>query len=181
MSAKQAATMDTHNQLLFKRTSAVPAVKKAGVGMGHRAAVQLATKSAPSRRHQRYQPSRQGVRLPPPPQPLRQKRHKKRGSLALAQIRKFQASVNLLLPRAAFFRVAREVTMQYAVGMRWQGQALLALQTMAECYLVNLFEDANMCALHAGRVTIMQKDITLRIVFALEFFLKNTELTSPPL
>ena len=44
---------------------------------------------------------------------------------------------------------------------RWQSQAIQALQEAAEAFLVHLFEDANLCALHAKRVTIMQKDIQL--------------------
>jgi histone H3-like centromeric protein A len=47
------------------------------------------------------------------------------------------------------------------VGLRWQTHALLALQEAAEAFLVHLFEDANLCAIHARRVTIMQKDIQL--------------------
>jgi histone H3/H4 len=45
--------------------------------------------------------------------------------------------------------------------LRWKAEALLALQTAAEAYLVHLFEDANLCAIHAKRVTIMPKDIQL--------------------
>lgn len=47
------------------------------------------------------------------------------------------------------------------VGLRWQSHAILALQEAAEAFLVHLFEDANLCAIHANRVTIMQKDIQL--------------------
>lgn len=55
------------------------------------------------------------------------------------------------------------------VGLRWQSQALLALQEASEAFLVHLFEDAydhlfifrNLCAIHAKRVTIMQRDIQL--------------------
>ncbi len=39
--------------------------------------------------------------------------------------------------------------------------AVLALQEAAEAYLVGLFEDTNLCAIHAKRVTIMPKDIQL--------------------
>lgn len=46
-------------------------------------------------------------------------------------------------------------------GHRWQSQAIQALQEAAEAFLVHLFEDTNLCALHAKRVTIMQKDIQL--------------------
>jgi len=46
-------------------------------------------------------------------------------------------------------------------GLRWQSSAILALQEATEAYLVHLFEDANLCAIHAKRVTIMQRDIQL--------------------
>ncbi len=46
-------------------------------------------------------------------------------------------------------------------SMRWQSQAIQALQEAAEAFLVHLFEDTNLCAIHAKRVTIMQKDIQL--------------------
>lgn len=45
--------------------------------------------------------------------------------------------------------------------MRFQSQAVLALQEAAEAYLVSLFEDTNLCAIHAKRVTIMSKDLQL--------------------
>jgi histone H3-like centromeric protein A len=44
---------------------------------------------------------------------------------------------------------------------RWQSQAIMALQEAAEAFLVHLFEDTNLCAIHAKRVTIMHKDIQL--------------------
>lgn len=46
-------------------------------------------------------------------------------------------------------------------GFRWQSQAIMALQEATEAYLVHLFEDTNLCALHAGRVTITPKDMRL--------------------
>ena len=55
------------------------------------------------------------------------------------------------------------MTQEYAPtkDFRWKADALLALQEMAEAYLVGLFEDANLAAIHAKRVTIMVKDIQL--------------------
>lgn len=38
---------------------------------------------------------------------------------------------------------------------------MLALQEAAESHLVGLFEDANLCTIHAKRVTIMPKDLQL--------------------
>ena len=60
----------------------------------------------------------------------------------------------------------REITQTYnstpADGeKRWQAEALLALQEACEFYMVHLFEDSNLCAIHAKRVTIMVKDIQL--------------------
>jgi histone H3-like centromeric protein A len=48
-----------------------------------------------------------------------------------------------------------------AEEFRFQSQALQALQEASEAFLVHLFEDTNLCAIHAKRVTIMQKDIQL--------------------
>ncbi|KAK1396309.1 Histone domain-containing protein [Heracleum sosnowskyi] len=49
----------------------------------------------------------------------------------------------------------------FKTDMRFQSHAVLALQEAAEAYLVGLFEDTNLCAIHAKRVTIMSKDIQL--------------------
>ena len=51
--------------------------------------------------------------------------------------------------------------MEYKSDLRFQSQAVLALQEAAEAYMVGLFEDTNLCAIHAKRVTIMPKDIQL--------------------
>jgi histone H3/H4 len=47
------------------------------------------------------------------------------------------------------------------LACRFQSSAVLALQEAAEAYLVGLFEDTNLAAIHAKRVTIMPKDIQL--------------------
>lgn len=63
-----------------------------------------------------------------------------------------------------FARVVREIAVNFSADgepMRWQSQAIQALQEAAEAYIVHLFEDTNLCAIHAKRVTIMQKDIQL--------------------
>ncbi|KAF8745966.1 hypothetical protein AX14_004261 [Amanita brunnescens Koide BX004] len=99
--------------------------------------------------------------------------HKKRrfrpGTVALREIRKYQKSTDLLLRKLPFARLVREIALdmttdmgQYGVaGLRWQSSALLALQEATEAYLVALFEDANLCAIHAKRVTLMTRDIQL--------------------
>jgi len=84
------------------------------------------------------------------------------GTKALLEIRKYQKSTNLLIPKLPFSRVVREICQEICYSdMRFQTVALAALQEAAEAYLVTLFEDANMCAIHGKRVTIMQKDLLL--------------------
>ena len=84
------------------------------------------------------------------------------GQRALNEIRAYQKSTDLLLRRLPFARLVREIQQQtFQVPYRWQGTAILALQEAAEAHLVGLFEDANHCAIHAKRVTIMPKDLQL--------------------
>ncbi|GAY61476.1 hypothetical protein CUMW_210280 [Citrus unshiu] len=58
-------------------------------------------------------------------------------------------------------RLVREIAQDFKTDMRFQSSAVAALQEAAEAYLVGLFEDTNLCAIHAKRVTIMPKDIQL--------------------
>merc|ERR1711937_573599 len=83
------------------------------------------------------------------------------GTVALREIRKYQKSTDLLIRKLPFQRLVREIAQDYKSDLRFQSQALLALQEAAEAYLVSLFEDTNLCAIHAKRVTIMPKDIQL--------------------
>ncbi|GAA5846944.1 hypothetical protein JCM9279_006962 [Rhodotorula babjevae] len=90
----------------------------------------------------------------------------KPGVKALEEIRKYQKSTDLLVAKLPFSRVVREITMELFdtdddTGFRWQSSAVLALQEATEAYLVHLFEDSNLCALHAKRITIMQRDMQL--------------------
>ncbi|PGH31288.1 histone H3-like centromeric protein hH3v [[Emmonsia] crescens] len=101
-----------------------------------------------------------------PGDPLPRRRRYKPGTLALKEIRRYQKSWDLLLLKLPFARLVREVAVDLlpaGVGeeLRWQSQAIQALQEAAEAFLVHLFEDTNLCAIHAKRVTIMQKDIQL--------------------
>ena len=54
-----------------------------------------------------------------------------------------------------------EVASDFKADLRFQSTAILALQEASEAYLVALFEDTNLCAVHAKRVTIMPKDLQL--------------------
>lgn len=58
-------------------------------------------------------------------------------------------------------RLVKEIAMDFKQEVRFQSNAILALQEAAEAYLVNIFEDSNLCAIHAKRVTIMTKDLML--------------------
>ncbi|ODM20409.1 hypothetical protein SI65_03462 [Aspergillus cristatus] len=103
---------------------------------------------------------------PGDPTPQGRPRRYRPGTVALKEIRKYQRSYDLLIQKLPFARLVREVALEMLpsdVGaeLRWQSHAIQALQEAAEAFLVHLFEDTNLCALHAKRVTIMQKDIQL--------------------
>jgi histone H3 len=83
------------------------------------------------------------------------------GTVALRAIRKYQKTTELLIHKLPFQRLVREIAQDFKTDLRHQGNALLALQESAEAYLVGTFEDTNLCAIHAKRVTIMPQDIQL--------------------
>ena len=66
-----------------------------------------------------------------------------------------------MIRKLPFQRIVREIAQEWKQEVRFQSQAVLALQEAAEAYLVSLFEDTNLCAIHAKRVTIMSKDLQL--------------------
>ena len=108
---------------------------------------QLATKAA-----RKSAPATGGVKKP----------HRYRpGTVALREIRRYQKSTDLLIRKLPFQRLVREIAQDFKTDLRFQGSAILALQEASEAYLVGLFEDTNLCAIHAKRVTIMPKDIQL--------------------
>uniref|UniRef100_A0A7S3M2P3 Core Histone H2A/H2B/H3 domain-containing protein n=1 Tax=Spumella elongata TaxID=89044 RepID=A0A7S3M2P3_9STRA len=96
-----------------------------------------------------------------------QRTNKKRyrpGERALKEIRYYQRSTDLLIRRLPFARLVREVQVSIVSNKkeyRWQADAILALQEAAEAHLSSLFEDANLCAIHGKRVTVMPKDFQL--------------------
>ena len=83
------------------------------------------------------------------------------GTVALREIRRYQKSTELLIRKAPFQRLVREIAQDIKSDLRFQSSAVLALQEAAEAYLVGLFEDTNCCAIHANRITIKPKDIQL--------------------
>ena len=90
------------------------------------------------------------------------KPHRSRpGTVALREIRRFQKSTELLMRKLPFSRLVREIAQDFKSDLRFNDNAIMALQEASEAYLVGLFEDSNKCALHAKRVTLMPKDIWL--------------------
>ena len=83
------------------------------------------------------------------------------GTAALKDIRHFQGSTALLIRKLPFQRLVREIAQDYKTDLRFQSAAILCLQEATEAYIVRLFDDANLCAIHTRRVTIMPKDILL--------------------
>ena len=129
----------------------MPRVKRVArkAGGGHRGRhIGLATKAARRQRN-----GRQGAVKRP---------HRYRpGTVAIREIRRYQKSTELLIRKQPFQRLVREVANDFKTDIRFQGSAVLALQEASEAHLVGLFEDTNLCAMHAKRVTIMPKDMQL--------------------
>jgi histone H3 len=100
-------------------------------------------------------------REPAPASSAKKPRRRRPGELALKEIRKYQGSTELLIRRAPFQRLVREVASTFHGDLRFQAKAVEALQEAAEAYLVGMFEDASLACVHAKRVTIMPKDIQL--------------------
>ncbi len=63
------------------------------------------------------------------------------GTVALREIRRYQKSTDLLIRKLPFQRLVREVAQAYKTDVRFQSNAIMALQEAAEAYLVGLFED----------------------------------------
>ncbi len=125
---------------------------------------------------------------------MKKSRRYRPGTVALREICKYQKSTDLLIRKAPFQRLIREVCQSLGLDVRFQSTAMLALQEASEAHLIALFEDskfnkcrplafgismladssrslhafafawivsANLCAIHAKRITIMPKDMQL--------------------
>ena len=92
---------------------------------------------------------------------IRKPRRFRPGTVALRHIRKYQKSTDLLIRKLPFQRLVREIALNINSELRFQSTALLALQEGAEAFLVGMFQDVNLIAIHGKRVTIMPKDILL--------------------
>lgn len=125
---------------------------KKSVASGSKASKVSSTAASKSKAIKKTAPAEGGMK----------KKHRFRpGTVALREIKKYQKATDLLLAKAPFQRFVRAICDGIDGQLRFQAQALLALQEAAESYLTGLFEDANLCAIHANRVTVMKKDMDL--------------------
>ena len=83
------------------------------------------------------------------------------GIRALMEIRRYQKTTELLIRKLPFQQLIREIAQDCKSNLRFQSSAIMALQEAAEAFLIGLFEDTNLCAIHAKCVTIMPKDVQL--------------------
>ena len=108
---------------------------------------QLATKAA-----RKSAPTAMRVKMPHWYQP---------GTIALREIRCYQKTTDLLVPKKSVGALVKEISQDFKGDLRWNLNAILNLHHSSEAYLVGLFEDTNLCTIHAGHVTIKPKDIKL--------------------
>ncbi|PPQ97101.1 hypothetical protein CVT26_001006 [Gymnopilus dilepis] len=85
------------------------------------------------------------------------------GTVALREIRRYQKSTELLIRKLPFQRLVREIAQDFKTDLKFQPAAVAALQEASEAYLVGLFEDLQLAAIHAKRVTIMPRDMVLAL------------------
>ena len=117
-----------------------------------------AHKSLPGQAKKTKPPRKRGAAQPT----ATKKPHRYRpGTVALREIHRYQKSTELLIRRLPFQRLVREIGQDYKGRLNFASGAILALQEAAEAYLISLFEDTNLCAIHTKRITIMPKDIQL--------------------
>ena len=138
------------NQPINIKMARIVTTRSAGKAPRKALATKAPIKVLPTRRSQRR------ARVP-------KRGHRYRpGTVALREIRRYQKSTDLLIRKLPFQRLLREITQPYMkAGVRYKSAAVLANQEASEAYLVGLFEDTNLCAIHAKRVTIMPKDVQL--------------------
>ena len=127
-------------------------LRKSGVSNRHARNEVDNTINAGNKTPRKSQPSTGGVKKP----------HRYRpGTVALREIRRYQKSTELLCRKLPVSRLIREIAQDFKSELRFQASAIGALHEAMEAYLVGLFEDTNLCCIHAKRVTIMPKDMQL--------------------
>ncbi|CAD6242530.1 GSCOCG00012638001-RA-CDS [Cotesia congregata] len=109
------------------------------------------------------EPSSAGEKSRPSQSPILKPYRFRPGAVELRKIRRYKKSTELVIRKLPFQRLVSEITRSFKAGFRCQSAALAALQEAAEAYLVGLFGDTNLCAIHAKRVTIQPKDMILAL------------------
>lgn len=87
--------------------------------------------------------------------------NRRNGTQALREIRRYQESTEFLIRKLPLQRLVREIAADFMNDVRFSKSSLMAIQEVAEEYMVGLLEDANLAAIHANRVTIQPKDLQL--------------------
>ncbi|KAK0577674.1 hypothetical protein LWI29_036878 [Acer saccharum] len=147
--------------LISKKTmfsSKGPLLNKEGISLGQEVVVEDGLMGSPPK--DVFKLATKAARKSAPPTGEVKKPHRFRPrTVALREIRKYQKSTELLIRKLPFQRLVREIAQDFKIDLRFQSSAVAALQEAAEAYLVGLFEDTNLCPIHAKGVTIMPKDI----------------------
>jgi len=119
----------------------------------------VSTKTMKTKKHVSRLPDGRSIRKP----------HRWRpGTVALREIRKYQKSTDLLIKRAPFQRLIREITQYYRDDMRFTKTALNCLHLATEDYIIEIFQGANLAAIHRNRVTVMKKDLEIALALRTE-------------
>nr|XP_055189700.1 histone H3.1t [Nyctereutes procyonoides] len=122
---------------------------------------QTARKSTGGKAPRKQLATKAACKSAPAPGGVKKPHRYRPGTVALREVRRCQKSTELLIRKLPFQRLVREIAQDFETDLRFQSSAVLALQEASEAYLVGLFEDTSLCAIHAKRVTVMPKDIQL--------------------
>ncbi len=107
--------------------------------------------------------ARKAARKAAPDADEKRSRHFGPGTVTLLKIRKLQKSTGLPITEAPFNRLVRNITQEHMRNVRFQAGAAKALQHVSEAFIIEMFEEAQLAALHAKRVRIIPNDIHLAV------------------
>ncbi|OQE25470.1 hypothetical protein PENSTE_c006G03929 [Penicillium steckii] len=162
---KQTARELLPTSLIFRRSrlilASLPVLGSVCVIMALSTASGLGSKSTGGKAPRKQLASKAARKAAPSTGGVKKPHRYKPGTVALREIRRYQKSTELLIRKLPFQRLVREIAQDFKSDLRFQSSAIGALQESVEAYLVSLFEDTNLCAIHAKRVTIQSKDIQL--------------------
>ena len=103
---------------------------------------------------------------------LKKPRRFRPGTVAIREIKRYQKSTELLIKKMPFQKLVKQIALDYKSEVRFQASAINALQEAAESYLIGVFQDTHLLAIHAKRVTIMAKDMILALRIRGEYYSK---------